>query len=117
MSKASGRTGLKTQADRFPTVLSSTAHPPLHCAAHDQLPGHRRAGAEGRVRPGRAQAAFRTQPRPRRARKLKAIDVIDVLSDLFILRGIPAHIRSDNGPEFVAKAVQDWIAVVGAKTA
>jgi hypothetical protein len=29
----------------------------------------------------------------------RAIDVIDVLSDLFILRGIPAHIRSDNGPE------------------
>jgi hypothetical protein len=34
--------------------------------------------------------------------ELKAIDVIDVLSDLFILRGVPAHIRSDNGPEFVA---------------
>ena len=51
------------------------------------------------------------------ARKLKAIDVIDVLSDLFILQGIPAYIRSDNGPEFVAKAVQDWIAVVGPKTA
>ena len=51
------------------------------------------------------------------ARKLKAIDVIDVLSDLFILRGVPAHIRSDNGPEFVAKAVQEWIAVVGSKTA
>ncbi len=50
-------------------------------------------------------------------RKLKAIDVIDVLSDLFILRGVPGHIRSDNGPEFVAKAVQDWIAAVGAKTA
>jgi putative transposase len=47
------------------------------------------------------------------ARKLKAIDVIDVLSDLFILHGIPAHIRSDNGPEFVAKAVQEWIAVAG----
>jgi transposase InsO family protein len=43
--------------------------------------------------------------------------VIDVLSDLFILRGVPAHIRSDNGPEFVAKAVQEWIAAVGAKTA
>jgi transposase InsO family protein len=51
------------------------------------------------------------------ARKLKAIDVIDILSDLFILRGVPAHIRSDNGPEFVAKAVQEWIAVVGAKAA
>ena len=51
------------------------------------------------------------------ARKLKAIDVIDVLSDLFILRGVPGHIRSDNGPEFIAKAVQEWISAVGAKTA
>ena len=50
-------------------------------------------------------------------RKLKAIDVIDVLSDLFILRGVPEHVRSDNGPEFVAKAVQEWISAVGAKTA
>jgi transposase InsO family protein len=50
-------------------------------------------------------------------RKLKAVDVIDVLSDLFILRGLPGHIRSDNGPEFVAKAVQEWITAVGAKTA
>ena len=50
-------------------------------------------------------------------RKLKATDVIDVLSDLFILRGVPGHIRSDNGPEFVAKAVQEWITAVGAKTA
>jgi transposase InsO family protein len=50
-------------------------------------------------------------------RQLKAVDVIDVLSDLFILRGVPEHIRSDNGAEFTAKAVQDWIAAVGAKTA
>ena len=50
-------------------------------------------------------------------RKLKSTDVIDVLSDLFILRGVPGHVRSDNGPEFVAKAVQDWITAVGAKTA
>lgn len=50
-------------------------------------------------------------------RKLKSTDVIDVLSDLFILRGVPGHVRSDNGPEFVAKAVQDWIKAVGAKTA
>jgi putative transposase len=51
------------------------------------------------------------------ARKLKALDVIDVLSDLFSLRGVPGHIRSDNGPEFIAKAVQDWIAAVGSVTA
>ena len=50
-------------------------------------------------------------------RRLKAVDVIDVLSDLFILRGIPRHIRSDNGPEFIARALRDWIAAVGAKTA
>lgn len=51
------------------------------------------------------------------ARRLNSNDVIDVLSDLFILRGVPAHIRSDNGPEFIAKAVQAWITAVGAQTA
>ena len=49
-------------------------------------------------------------------RKLNATEVIDALSDLFILRGTPAFIRSDNGPEFVAEAVRRWIAAVGAKT-
>lgn len=50
-------------------------------------------------------------------RKLNSTDVIDLLSDLFILRGVPGHVRSDNGPEFIAKAVQDWITAVGARTA
>ncbi len=50
-------------------------------------------------------------------RKLNSGNVIDALSDLFILRGVPSFIRSDNGPEFVAQAVQDWIKAVGAKTA
>lgn len=40
-------------------------------------------------------------------RKLKSTDVIDVLSDLFILRGVPGHIRFDNGPEFIARAVRE----------
>jgi hypothetical protein len=53
---------------------------------------------------------FTNESQPIRvARKLKAIDVIDVLLDLFILRGVPGHIRSDNGTEFVSKAVQAWI--------
>jgi putative transposase len=51
------------------------------------------------------------------SRRLRSTDVIDVLSDLFILRGVPGHVRSDNGPEFIAKAVREWIAAVGAKTA
>ena len=50
-------------------------------------------------------------------RKLGAAEVIDVLTDLFIARGTPGFIRSDNGPEFVAVAVQGWISGIGAKTA
>lgn len=50
-------------------------------------------------------------------RKLNSGNVIDVLSDLFILRDVPSFIRSDNGPECVAQAVQDWIKAVGARTA
>ncbi len=50
-------------------------------------------------------------------RRLNSTDVIDALTDLFILRGVPAHIRSDNGPEFIAKAVRNWITAVGAQTA
>ncbi|WP_085955866.1 IS3 family transposase [Roseibium alexandrii] len=50
-------------------------------------------------------------------RKLNSTDVLDALTDLFILRGPPQYIRSDNGPEFIAEKVRDWIAAVGAKTA
>ena len=50
-------------------------------------------------------------------RKLNSTDVVDALTDLFILRGVPAFIRSDNGPEFIAEIVRNWISAVGAKTA
>jgi putative transposase len=50
-------------------------------------------------------------------RKLNSTDVLDALTDLFILRGPPEYIRSDNGPEFIAQKVRDWIVAVGAKTA
>ena len=50
-------------------------------------------------------------------RKLNSTDVLDALTNLFILRGVPACIRSDNGPEFITQAVRDWIAAVGAKIA
>ena len=42
-------------------------------------------------------------------RKINSQDVIDELFDLFIFRGIPEHIRSDNGPEFAAKVVRDGL--------
>ena len=40
-------------------------------------------------------------------RKLNSTEVIDALTDLFILRGVPAYIRSDTGPEFIVQAVRD----------
>ena len=49
--------------------------------------------------------------------KRSSSDVIDVLTALFILCGIPAYVRSDNGPEFVAGAVRQWVSLVGARTA
>ena len=51
------------------------------------------------------------------ARRLSSSDVIDTLADLFIARGAPAHIRSDQGAEFVAEAVKAWITGVGTETA
>jgi len=49
-------------------------------------------------------------------RKITSHDVIDQLFELFIFRGIPEHIRSDNGPEFTAKAVRRWLERLGIKT-
>jgi putative transposase len=49
-------------------------------------------------------------------RRITSEDVIDKLYELFLLRGVPEHIRSDNGPEFTAKAVRKWLGRMGVKT-
>jgi len=46
------------------------------------------------------------------ARSITSEDVIDTLAELFAMRGVPQHIRSDNGPEFIAKAIGRWLAQV-----
>ena len=51
------------------------------------------------------------------ARQIKALDVIDVLSDVMLERGIPRFIRSDNGPEFVAKILRNWLKSISPETA
>lgn len=43
------------------------------------------------------------------ARRITGRDVVRVLAELFAVRGVPRHIRSDNGPEFIAHAVRDWL--------
>lgn len=50
------------------------------------------------------------------ARKLNSQDVLRVLARLFVRHGVPEYIRSDNGPEFTAKAVRRWLGRVGVKT-
>ncbi|MDP6336766.1 MAG: IS3 family transposase [Nitrospinaceae bacterium] len=42
-------------------------------------------------------------------RRFTSLDVIEVLSELFITRGLPEHIRSDNGPEFTSRAIRQWL--------
>ena len=49
-------------------------------------------------------------------RKLKSSDVLEVLSDLFILKGIPDYIRSDNGSEFTAIMLREWLTRIGTRT-
>jgi len=47
------------------------------------------------------------------ARRLNSRDVIETLSDVMLGRGVPEHIRSDNGPESVAKPLRQWLAGLG----
>lgn len=49
-------------------------------------------------------------------RRLRSDDVLACLADLFVERGPPDHIRSDNGAEFTANAVRDWLSRTGVKT-
>jgi transposase InsO family protein len=49
-------------------------------------------------------------------RRLNSQNVIDALFNLFVFRGIPEYLRSDNGSEFTAKAVRKWLAKLGVKT-
>jgi putative transposase len=49
-------------------------------------------------------------------RSITAEKVIDVLAELFRIRGVPKHIRSDNGPEFIAQAIRRWLTLAGVET-
>jgi len=49
-------------------------------------------------------------------RRLRSDDVLHCIAELFTDRGPPDHIRSDNGSEFTAKAVRDWLGRIGVRT-
>jgi putative transposase len=50
------------------------------------------------------------------ARRLGSLQVIETLADVMLVRGIPEHIRSDNGPEFIAEELRKWLGSVGTRT-
>lgn len=49
-------------------------------------------------------------------RSITSVDIIETLRYLFEVRGVPRHIRSDNGPEFIARALREWLAESGVGT-
>lgn len=49
-------------------------------------------------------------------RSMTALDVIDTLARVFLIRGVPRHIRSDNGPEFIAHAIRRYLEAAGVNT-
>ena len=49
-------------------------------------------------------------------RRLRSQDVLEQLGYLFIYRGLPGFVRSDNGPEFTAKAARHWLGRLGVQT-
>ena len=52
----------------------------------------------------------------RAGRSIRSSDVIETLAGLMTDKEVPEHIRSDNGPEFTARAVREWLGAVGART-
>ena len=50
------------------------------------------------------------------ARRLNSVNVIEAMTDVMLVKGVPEHIRSDNGPEMTAKIIRDWLPKVGANT-
>ena len=49
-------------------------------------------------------------------RSIRSDDLLHLLRDLFLQRGIPKNIRSDNGPEFISKSVRHWLEASGVAT-
>ena len=52
----------------------------------------------------------------RAARSFPAGDVIETIADLMLAHGVPEHVRSDNGPEFTAKTIKQWLSGNSVKT-
>ena len=65
-----------------------------------------------RLRPEHTRESLLVRPE----RRCSSAKVIEALADVMVLKGVPEHIRSDNGPEFVARDLRKWLASTGAKT-
>jgi putative transposase len=50
------------------------------------------------------------------ARRINSFGILETMADIMLMRGVPEHIRSDNGAEMTAKVIRNWLPQVGAKT-
>ena len=50
------------------------------------------------------------------SRSIKSVDAIDTLAELFSMHGVPRRLRSDNGPEFIAQAIRQWLEKLSIET-
>jgi hypothetical protein len=75
-----------------------------------------KSAAEYQLTLGAGRTASRECLLIRAERRWSSAKVISALADVMVWKGVPEHIRSDNGPEFVAKDLRKWLANTGAKT-
>ena len=97
------------QRQQLRATSSGVQRPPLVLGLHSRPNGRRQAaevaGDHGRIHAG--VPGVGSQSGHHRDK------ILDVLTNLFLMRGVPKHIRSDNGPEFIAKAIERHASVAG----
>ena len=107
----------ETQADRH----GRERHRASPCDAEERGVGHGlRAGPYGDGHPFRMLVVLDEYTREclaiEVARNFRGEDIVAVLDELTAIRGAPAHLRADNGPEMISKAVKAWCAESGTGT-
>ena len=106
-------TWYSTSAVRRPASTQSIPEP----SGIEDLPHAEGRGQDEGHRAGRHHGGPVPDPSDHHgARHIRSIDVVVCLADLFLLRGPPEYIRSDNGPEFTAALVRKWLADLGVQT-
>ncbi len=86
-----------------------------HVWSFDFVEGHTHDGRSLRIMT-LIDEYTRECPALRVARRINSFGVIETLADAMLAKGVPEHVRCDNGPEMIARSLQEWLAQLGTKT-